>query len=98
MGNKTLDLFQNQPDAYSLSAPLQLVLDTRVLRLPPTWLFRGLARAGYSHAELSYWLRHWGQQGVHLSLSTSPLRAPQAVAIPRRSQGEPIFDIPQILS
>ena len=88
---KTQELFQKPTEAYSLFAPLQLALDTRVLRLPPTWLSRGLAREALTYAELSYWQRHWGQQGVPLSLSLAPFRAPQAVASPQRQLGDALL-------
>ena len=56
----------------------QLVLDHNVMRLPSRWLMRGLAREQWSHDELSYWQRHWGQQGLALNFAYRPVRAPAA--------------------
>lgn len=87
MGSNEKELYQNPSDAYSMPSPLMLVLDGRSVRLPPKWLCRGLARDSFSHSELSYWQRHWGQQGLSLPSSNTPFRAPQAVHSPQRAEG-----------
>ncbi|KAL1525728.1 hypothetical protein AB1Y20_020572 [Prymnesium parvum] len=89
--SKSQELYQHPTEAYSISAPLALVLDTRALRLPHTWLCRGLARDSFTLPELSYWHRHWGQQGVTFPLVLAPFRAPQAVALPQRAQGDALI-------
>ena len=69
---------------FPLQVPLLLALGRRSLKLPSRWLARGLGRECWSHSEMSFWQRYWGQQAISVPLLLRPLRAPQAVLRPSR--------------
>ena len=66
--------------------PLLLALGRRALKLPSRWLARGLGRECWSHSEMSFWERYWGQQAISVPLLLRPLRVPQAVLHPSREE------------
>ena len=89
MGQQRVDqLYVHGASGLSAAVPTLLALDKRLLRLPSRWLARGLARDSWSHGELAYWQRYWGQQGEKLPFVPRPLRAPHATAAPRREIGD----------
>ena len=85
---KVDQLYVHGASGLSAAVPTLLALDKRLLRLPSRWLARGLARDSWSHGELAYWQRYWGQQGEKLPFVPRPLRAPHATAAPRREIGD----------
>ena len=69
-----------------MQVPLLLALGRRALKLPSRWLARGLGRECWSHSEMSFWERYWGQQAISVPLLPRPLRVPQAVLHPSREE------------
>jgi len=88
---RTEGLYAQPNGEATLSAPLMLALDKRAMRLPSSWLARGLARDAFTRDELRFWQRLYGQDGISIPYERRPYRAAHAVAAPVRDAGNALL-------